>query len=441
MKKRSIVKIISLLSATITVLAGFLIKEKERNDKYLLQLENGYSYALSDFNSALNNITLTLNKARFVTTPEQISNMAAKLLSEAQTSKSALTQLPSNGELTVLNRFLSQVGNFAMSISKKLIMGENISEEDSQNIDLLSDTADKISEAVNQTQLDYNNADYWAKELENKIDAEIDEEGISASLGAVEDELTDFPTLVYDGPYSDHILEKEPEMIKSAQAVSENEAKKTAAIVAQREQDKFKNSVLSEGKIVSYRFDGNGVAVSISRNGGFPVFMRKERTVGDTVLSYEQAVAKAKRYLEHIGMNGFVETYYYENDGVCVVNFAFVDGETICYTDLVKVGIAMDDGECILYEASGYLTNHRERTFKTPAYSQEDAVKLLSPKLNVNSIAMTLIPTDFATEVRCYEFACKAPDSQEILVFINAETLEEENILILLKSDGGTLVK
>ncbi|MBR2489742.1 MAG: germination protein YpeB, partial [Clostridia bacterium] len=113
----------------------------------------------------------------------------------------------------------------------------------------------------------------------------------------------------------------------------------------------------------------------------------------------------------------------------------------VCYTDLLKVGVAMDDGQIVLYEASGYLTNHRNRTFKTPDYSEEDALKVLSEKLNVNSISMTLIPTDFATEVRCYEFACTSKDGQEILVFINAETLKEENVLILLKSDGGTLVK
>ena len=44
-------------------------------------------------------------------------------------------------------------------------------------------------------------------------------------------------------------------------------------------------------------------------------------------------------------------------------------------------------------------------------------------------------------EIRCYEFHCQAPDSTEILVYINPSTLEEEDILILLKSDGGTLVK
>lgn len=441
MKKRTAVKVISLLSAAVIATTGFLLKLNYEKNNYRLQLENGYSSCLDEFNAAINNITLTLSKARFVTTPEQMSSLAAKLLSEAQTSKTALSQLPAGEELTVLNKFLSQVGNFALAVSKKLINSQEISAEDTDNIDKLCDTANKISEAVNETYITYNNAEYWASELENKLDSEIDSESLSASLSNIEDELSDFPTLVYDGPYSDHILEKKPEMTSKAEAVNENTALLAAAKVAECKERDLKNGGSMEGSIPSYRFVGEGITVTVSKNGGYPVFMRREKAAGPTVITYEQAVTKAKRYLERIGMNNFTATYYFSNEGVCVINFAFVDGETVCYTDLVKVGVAMDDGQIVLYEASGYLTNHRNRTFKTPDYSEEDALKVVSKKLNVNSISMTLIPTDYGAEVRCYEFACTSKDGQEILVFINAETLKEENVLILLKSDGGTLVK
>lgn len=441
MKKRTAVRIISLLLAAVTVSTGFLVKLSLKNKDYQLQLENSYSSSLDEFNAAMNNITTTLNKARFITTPEQMSSVAAKLLSEAQTSKTALSQLPSGEELTVLNRFLSQVGNFALSVSKKLISSQSLTQKDSENIDLLSETADKISAAVNETHINYNNSEYWAKELENKLDSQIDGETLAASLGNIEQELSDFPTLVYDGPYSDHILEKDPEMTEKAEEIDPKTAIQAAAKTAECKESILQISGSTEGKIPAFRFSGEGVTVSISKKGGYPVFMRRERTVQSTVISYEQAVTKAKRYLERMGMGNFIPTYYFSNEGVCVVNFAFVDGETVCYTDLVKVGVAMDDGQIMLYEASGYLTNHRDRTFKTPAFSEEDALKIVSDKLNINSIAMTLIPTDFATEVRCYEFACTSKEGQEILVFINAETLKEENVLILLKSDGGTLVK
>ena len=139
-------------------------------------------------------------------------------------------------------------------------------------------------------------------------------------------------------------------------------------------------------------------------------------------------------------MSGFKETYYFTTEGICVVNFAFVDGQTLCYTDLIKVGVAMDTGEIVLYEASGYISNHKERTYPTPTYTVEQAKELISEALTPKETAIALIPTD-AGEERCYEFLCETEDGQEILVYININTLAEEEILILLKSDGGTLVK
>jgi hypothetical protein len=104
------------------------------------------------------------------------------------------------------------------------------------------------------------------------------------------------------------------------------------------------------------------------------------------------------------------------------------------------VGVAMDNGEIVLYEAAGYISNNRDRAFITPEYSSEQAKEVLNKALKVTGVGIALIPTA-ADEVRCYEFACTASDGKEILVYINVSSLKEEEILILLKSDGGTLVK
>lgn len=441
MKKKNLIRIVSFLGAVTVVSVGFLIKSEQKNMRYKLALENVYSKNLDDFNTSINNISSTLNKARFVTTPKQLSSMAAKLLAEAELSKSALSQLPQSKELTSLNRFLSQVGNYAMSVTKNLISGENLNADHVTNIEKLSDAANKISQLVSESQITYNNADYWAKELENKVNEITDENTLADSLSELEDEISDMPSLIYDGPYSDHILEKEPSMIKNAAEVSENEALKMAAKIAVCDESELKSDGFIDGSIPSYRFSNDKVTVTVSKNGGYGVTMRKQTETGNTELTYDQAREKAKRYLSLIDMNGFRETYYFASEGVCTINFAYVDGETICYTDLVKVGVAMDSGDIVFYEASGYLSNHRTRAFKSPDHTAEEAQKLVSSSLTVKSTALALIPTQGGDEVRCYEFSCISSDKQEILIYINTATLEEEDILILLKTDGGTLVK
>ena len=440
MKKEYVIKITSFLLAAVLVCVGFIIKSEQKLQEYKTVLQNGYSKSLDDFGTSINNISLTLNKARFVTTPKQISNMAARLLCEAELSKSALSQLPQAGELSALNRFLSQVGNYAISVSNSLISGEELSGEQLKNIENLSDTANKITDLVTTSQITFNNGDYWASELDKEIE-KVTDESLSDSLTAIDDELSDYPTLIYDGPYSDHILEKEPTMIKDAKAVSENEALIVAAKVSKCDKTTLEFDGFVEGNIPFYRFRNNTTTVNVSKNGGFAVSMRKNAESKGTSLSYEQALEKAKRYLNFIGMKGFTETYYFTSEGVCVINFAFLDGETVCYTDLVKVGVAMNSGEIVFLESSGYLSNHKTRAFNSPKYTTEEAKKIISKNLTVKSSSLALIPTNRTEEIRCYEFRCTTEDNTEVLIYINTQTLEEEDILILLKSDGGTMVK
>ena len=441
MKTRNAVRLISFCIAAVLVATVFAVKARQDLKRYRLEVQNNYSRSLDGLNSSINNISLILEKAEYVTTAKQLSQMSAQLLTEAENAKNALAELPAGDNLDIINRFLSQVGNYAMAVSKSLVSGEEPSGDYAQNIAVLKNTALKISEAVGNSSIAYDNPSKWADDLDNKLEEAVDKDSLAGALDTLEDSLSDYPTLVYDGPYSDHILEKEPLMLKNAAAVTEDEALKKAAETAECEADKLSLDGTAEGKIPAYRFSGENITVTVSRSGGYAVYMRKSREIGDYVIEHAQAVEKAKRYLERIGMGGFTETYYFTDEGVCVIDFAYLYGKTVCYTDLVKVGVAMDTGEIMLYEASGYLTNHTDRAFETAAVSAEEAAKTVSDRLKIRETSIALIPTKGGGEKRCYEFVCLTEAGREILVYINAVTKEEEDILILLKSDGGTLTK
>lgn len=441
MKRRTAVRIISFCIAAVAVCAGYAYKAKSETEKYKTELENNYSKNFEDLQTSIDNISLTLEKTRFATGSEELSNMAADLICEAEISKNAIAMLPNGNELNSLNKFLSQVGNYAMSVSRNFISNPDTVTKADENIEKMAKASQKIAQAVATSKLSFNNPEYWSKELNKKLDGVLSDNTLLASFEKLEDELTDLPTLIYDGPFSDHIFEKEPEMIKNLNKVTEDDALTNAAKALNCDKSSLKLDAVSEGKIPAYRFSSTGVTVSISQNGGMPVYFRKERIPESGKLSYEQALLKAKRYLEQQELYGFKETYYSINEDICLINFAYVDGETICYTDLIKVGVALDNGEIMMYEASAYLTNHRERYFETPVYSAEQAQALLKENLTVQSICLALIPTNSVNEKRCYEFACVSNDGKEVLVYINVLTLKQENILILLKSDGGILVK
>ena len=85
--------------------------------------------------------------------------------------------------------------------------------------------------------------------------------------------------------------------------------------------------------------------------------------------------------------------------------------------------------------------NHKARTLKVPENTAEKAANIISDHLKVKQIGLAVIPSGGENELYCYELLCLGEDNEEILVYVNTETLFEEQILILLKTDGGVLTK
>lgn len=85
--------------------------------------------------------------------------------------------------------------------------------------------------------------------------------------------------------------------------------------------------------------------------------------------------------------------------------------------------------------------NHCERELQEPAISKLSAQKKLSPLLEPVNSRLAVIPTDYASEKLCWEFHCKNDKNEELLVYIDTVTGEENDILILLYSDNGILTK
>ena len=38
------------------------------------------------------------------------------------------------------------------------------------------------------------------------------------------------------------------------------------------------------------------------------------------------------------------ESYFSTNDGICTINFAYMEDDVVCYPDLIKVNVALDTG-------------------------------------------------------------------------------------------------
>lgn len=442
MKKGLVILGITLSLILAVTATALLVGEKRTSKMYKTQIQNEYSRSLSELDSRLSNISILLEKSVYVASSTKMSSFASQLFSEAELAKSALSQLPvKSHSFETLNRFLSQVGNFALSISDDAVKGKEITDTQKEQLSLLGTTARNIAEAISDSQIKYNNIEHWISVLETKADEIINDSLLANSLTEIEENLSDYPTLLYDGPYSDHILKKTPLMTSNAVAVSKDSALDIARKFLPDGIDPLNYDGDEAGKIEAYRFVNDETTITVSKNGGYVVYMRKNQISNNIKLSYVEAIEKAKTFLEKNGYSNMTDTYYFTQDGVCTINFAYLDGQTVCYTDLIKVGLSLQDGEIVFFESAGYLTNHRPRAFESPTYTVSEAEEILDKKLKVENNKMALIPTDGGGEIRCYEFLCKGENDREILIYVSTKMLTVEQIFILLRTDGGTMVK
>ncbi|MCQ2454810.1 MAG: germination protein YpeB [Clostridia bacterium] len=441
-KKSTVIRIISFAAAISMVGFGFFIKEKQVSNGYKQMVENEYAKSLNSLNSSVNDITETLNKVVYMSGGSDMLSLSTKLFADGELAKDSLSNLPNgNKSSSTVYKFLSQVGNYAMSLSKSALNEDMLSKEETQKLVNLFDTSKKISGAIREVNLTYENLDDFSDIVDKKIKKDVDKNSLADSLDNLEEDLSDYPVLIYDGPFSDHILEKEPLMLKNQKLFSKQECRKKAEKTFGLKENSLQFDGIEDGKIECYRFSNDSITVSVSKYGCYIVYMRKNRTVDNTKISCKNAVEFAKRFMSGLELENMIENYYFSDEGVCVINFNYLDGKTFCYTDLIKVGVAVDTGEIMLFEAKGYLTNHTKRSFEKPKFTAEQAKKKISSLLSVKSVALALIPSDGGKEVRCYEFTCETAEKQEVLVYIDVDTLATQNIMILTKSDAGTLVK
>lgn len=437
MSKRIFVRIISFFTALMLILCGFLIKLFSELRFFKDRVKYTYSQSLGELEESIDNISLNLQKAEYVTTEKQMSEISSLLFEESKSAKASFARFPSSDkQAEKLNKFLSQVGNYAVYLSGKMSVGEKPDEAEYQNLESLRKTADKVSENIKNAHSSY--------ETNGQINIELDNLKLSDDnflFSDMEDELSDYPTLIYDGPYSDYISLKKSPMLQSSKDISQEQAAKKLSELFNISTDKIKFESYEAGTIAAYQFTFADASAAVTQKGGYLSYYRKYTKEQKAVYTAEQARNKAAEIISSITNENFIPTYHFTDKGVCVINFACKSGGAICYADLIKVGIDLHSGDMVLYESRGYLTNHTNRETVKPKYTVDKAKEVLSKKLTVKSSALAIIPTSGGYEKLCWEFVCQTNQKHNVIVYINAENLREEQIFIVLDTLGGTLVK
>ena len=440
--------IIIAIVVFIVVIGGLISVIINNKKETKTASQNTYNMAFYEVVDYVQNVETYLAKSLISSTPEHGAETLTNVWREANLAQAYLSQLPiESQELSNTEKFLNQVSDYSYSLSRKNIYNQSLSEEDLKNLKDLHNYSVELENTLNQLSDDINSGRIKWDELTNKGTTAFAQQVSTTSMDGfsnLEENFHQYSGLIYDGAFSEHLTNGEKKGLTGDDIDEDTAKQKAIDFIGSDNVQSIENLGFSENATIpEYNFSvktnsEDNISISISRKGGHIVYMNSNRDVNSEIISQEEANAKGKEFLNNHGVMNMKETYYLKQDGVVTINYAYVQDDVVVYSDLIKVKVALDNGEVLGIEMTGYLNNHTQRDMSKVKITKELAKKTLNKDLQIVSEGLAIIPTEFQTEILCYEFKGKV-DDKEFLVYINAENGREEDILIITNTPNGTL--
>ena len=447
MKKNVYFLVLIVVLLIAVVISGKYVFDLK--EKYVNVSENYYNESFINLVNYMNNIESFLAKLQISKSSNIATENLIQIWKEASLAAAYISKIPNNeDDLENISKFLNQVSDYSYSLSKKTIEGNDLSDEDLEKIKNIHNMSKDIEETLNQMNEELNNGTIKWSDFEKKSTEyaqSVDSFNVFTNLDT---NLKEYEGLIYDGAYSDHVS-KEIKKGLIGNDISEEDAKgRVRGFFKDKNIEKIdSNGLIENAQIPYYNFDVSffgderEINISISKKGGHVIEFNSNVNTsgkGNKKLSIEECGKKGKEFLDSHGFKSMEETYYMNQNNILTVNYAYSDNGVICYPDLVKVKISLDDGTVLGMEAYGYLNSHSNREIPDKRISIEEAKEKLNSNIEIVSVGEAVIPTEWKTEVYVYEFKGKI-DDLEFLVYINPQTGKEEDVLLILETEGGKL--
>lgn len=414
-----------------------------KRQKNLVQDEYNKSMYLAV--SYINNVEVDLAKLLVTSTPKMSAVTLADIWKQANLAKECLEQIPvGQNSMANASKYLTQVSDFSYTLMKQNISDIKLTEEEYEKLKHIYEDSSKLSSNMSDIYDDLNAGRIKWDELEKIGNEKLPDNDISNSISEVGKTFQNYEGLIYDGAFSDHLLSSEPKFL-SQKEISEDDAKKyiEEVILNDEKIEKIEFKGESNGKIELYNFDvtldsKQKRTISITKNDCKLYLMIGDKKVKEQNISVDEAKKRGMEFLNKLGIDNMIETYYQKTENMIVINYAATQDGVILYPDLIKVKISLDDGKVYGVEAAGYIFNHTTRNNLKPSISQEKAKSILNSSLEIISSDMALIPTESNSEILTYEFKGKI-DNREFLIYINADNAREEKVLLVIDNKKGVL--
>ncbi len=388
------------------------------------QLSNADGASFYDFLDSFSEVNTSLSKLSM----GYGSEMGEKLLAEVwKDSEKAVIRLSEMNMGQEAKQKLTGFINTIYDYTGYLLFGGK-TEEAKDHLSKLKDNCTKLYECVR-------NAWEGGYDPTEEIDAFLQGNEVD---GAVDFATHEYPELIYDGAFSE-TEQTVPENL-CLEKVTKEKAKEAADQFLKTQTEYLS---YTEGKQPFFTFVKDETEVYVAEHGGLLLGFEKRTEGGLEMLATEEKerefIDKAAAYLKELGFGECESGYVQYYNGSALINMIPVVNGARVYPDLIKVKIGIETKEVVALDLNSYVSAHKERTFPEGMVSMEEASAKMEGR-EVKMSALAVIPKDDGSEALAYEFWCPNGE-EEYIVYLDAYTLETEDILQVIHVNNGTLTK
>lgn len=427
--------IISILGATTIIFLCLFLSFQNTSKSYKQTLENNYKKNFYEVASNINDLEVDISKVVATTDVGTLNTLLSGLHSNVILTLSNVNQLPiTYDKLTNINMLLNKTGGFVQSLLDRIFDGQTLEDDDYTSLSSIHSSLISLKYDLNNY---YNNirADF-------NILANADGKGasdFSTGLMSTESANSKVPSLIYDGPFSESVLNKEIVGLANFE-VSQSEA--TDIIKKIFDVQSVNYLGLIKGKFETYNFHldiQNGLDVMITKQGGLLLTVTSFGSNGENTISSSDGIKIAEDFAKRVGISNMYSVWNQVCGNVEYVNLAPIVNSCIYYSDLIKVKVDLVSGTVIGWEATNYATNNKTRSFSN-SISFAEASQKISSVLQIQERNYTIIPDKYVGELSAYEFICTWKN-YTYYIYIDSNTGAEVNILRIIDTNNGELLE
>lgn len=437
--KTALVAVTIVCVSIIALLSSILFYYINRYSVYGNELENIYKKNLYELVNNVNSVEVDISKIVATTSFDVQQKLLNSIYKSCGDIEVNLNNLPISEDKT---KNATKLYNTLSGYTYSLIRANDVLDDNS-----LSNLEDMHSSCL-IVMYDLNN---YLNEISynyNILD-DVDfgsVEDSSFSGGFVESNINDseVPTLIYDGPFSDSVLNREVKGLGNIEIVESQARSIIENKFAGYEPSEIEYIGDTNGKFATYNYkivakDDITMYVQVTKLGGVVISITSNSSSGEYDFSENLTKELAVSFATSLGYEDMYPVWVQEIGNISYVNLAPMVEGVIYYPDLVKVKVDKSRAQVIGLDGTNYCYNHVSRTVNNPSISTDTAKSKVGSKLEIIDTNLAIIPDEFVGEVYVYEFICTWKDYQ-YFIYVDANTGEEVDILRVVKSSNGNLV-